>query len=72
MPTNLILIIISEFEKIYIYSPSLHQDLHQKTFKFFSNYIPLKLITNILKEEYIDVVIDGISNDKTLKNQKQK
>ena len=24
--TNLILIIINEFDKIYIYSPSLHQD----------------------------------------------
>ena len=31
--TNLILNIINEIEKIYIYSPSLHQDLHQKLFK---------------------------------------
>ena len=28
--TNLIVIIITEFDKIYIYSPSLHQDLNQK------------------------------------------
>ena len=28
--TNLILNIINEFDKIYIYSPSLHQDLYQK------------------------------------------
>ena len=28
--TNLILNFISEYEKIYNYSPSLHQDLYQK------------------------------------------
>ena len=28
--TNLILNIINEYDKIYIYSPSLHQDLYQK------------------------------------------
>ena len=28
--TNLIVIIITEFDKIYIYSPSLHQDLNHK------------------------------------------
>ena len=28
--TNLILKIINEYDKIYIYSPSLHQDLYQK------------------------------------------
>ena len=27
---NLILNIISEYDKIYIYSPSLHQDFYQK------------------------------------------
>ena len=32
--TNLILNIINEYNKIYIYSPSLHQDLYQKLFKF--------------------------------------
>ena len=30
-PTNLILN-ITEYDKIYIYSPSLHQDLYQKLF----------------------------------------
>ena len=35
--TNLILNIIDEFEKIYIYSPSLHQDFYRKLFQCFSN-----------------------------------
>ena len=30
---NLILYIIIEYDKIYIYSPSFHQDLYQKLFK---------------------------------------
>ena len=34
---NLILNIINEYDKIYIYSPSLHQDLYQKLDKCFSN-----------------------------------
>ena len=37
--TNLILNIITEYFKIYIYSPSLHQDLYQKLIKCFSNFI---------------------------------
>ena len=28
--TNLILNVINEYDKIYIYSPNLHQDLYQK------------------------------------------
>ena len=28
--TNIVLNIINEYDKIYIYSPSLHQDLYQK------------------------------------------
>ena len=35
--TNLIVNIINEYDKIYIYSPSLHQDLYQKLGKCFSN-----------------------------------
>ena len=31
--TNLILYIINEYDKIYIYSPSLHQVLYQKISK---------------------------------------
>ena len=61
--TNLILNIINEFDKIYIYSPSLHQDLYQKLTKCFSNYIPIHIISNILNEEDIDIVIEEIVNN---------
>ena len=62
--TNLILNIINESDKIYIYSPSLHQDLYQKLFKYFSNYIPIHIIPNILNEEDIDIVIEELVNNK--------
>ena len=61
---NLILNIINEYNKIYIYSPSLHQDLYQKLIKCFSNYIPIRIIPNILNEEKIDIVIQEIVNNK--------
>ena len=56
--TNLILNIINEYDKIYIYSPSLHQDLYQKLIKCFSNYIQIHIIPNILNEVDIDIVIE--------------
>ena len=62
--TNLILNIINEYDKIYIYSPILLQDLYQKLFKCFSNYIPIHVIPNVLNEEDIDIVIDEIVNNK--------
>ena len=62
--TNLILNIINEYHKIYIYSPSIHQNLYQKIIKCFSNYIPINIIPNFLKEEDIDIVIDEIVNNK--------
>ena len=62
--TNIILNIINEYDKIYIYSPSLHQDLYQKLIKCFSNYIPIHIIPNILNEEDIDEVIEVIVNKK--------
>ena len=58
--TNLILNFIIEKDKIYIYSPGLHQNLYQKLIKCFSNYIPIHIIPNILIEEDIDVVIEEI------------
>ena len=61
--TDLFLNIINEFDKIYIYSPSLHQDLYQKLITCFSNYIPIRIIPNLLNEEDIDIVIEGISNN---------
>ena len=62
--TNLILNTINEYDKIYIYSHSPHQDLYQKIIKCFINYIPTHIISNILKEEDIDVVIEEIVNNK--------
>ena len=62
--TNLILNISNEYNKIYIYSPSLHQDLYQKLIKCFIIYIPIHIITNILNEEDMDVVIEEILNNK--------
>ena len=62
--TNLILSIINENDKIYIYSSSLHQELYQKLIKCFSNYIPINIIPNILNEEDIDIVIEDIVDNK--------
>ena len=59
--------IINEYHKIYIYSPSLHQDLYQKLIKSFSNYIPNHKIPNIVNEEDIDVVIEEIVNNEDFK-----
>ena len=65
--TNIILNIINEYDKIYIYSPSLHQDLYQKLIKCFINYIPIHIIPNILNEEDIDILIDKLLNNKVFK-----
>ena len=62
--TILILNIINEYDKIYIYTPSLHQDLYQKLIKCFSSYIPIHIIPNILNEEDIDILIDELVNNK--------
>ena len=62
--TNLNLTFFNEYDKIYIYSPSVHQDLYQKLFKCFSNYIPINIIPNNLNKEDIDVVIEEIVNNK--------
>ena len=66
--TNIVLNIIIEYGKIYIYSPSLLQDLYQKLIECFSNYIPIDIINNILNEEDIDVVIEEIVINKDFKN----
>ena len=56
--TNLILNIINEYDKIYIYSPSLRQGLYQKLIKCLSNFIPINAIPNFLNDKDIEVVID--------------
>ena len=55
---------INEYDKIYIYSPSLHQDLYQKLYKCFSIYIPTHIIPNIHNAEDIDMVLQEIVNSK--------
>ena len=62
--TNLILNNITQYDKKYIYSPSLLQDIYQKTIECLTNYIPLHITSNILNEEAIDVVIEEIVNNK--------
>ena len=62
--TKLILNIFNEYNKIYIYSPSLHQDFFQKINKCFSNYIPIHRIPNILNEEDIDIIFEEIVKTK--------
>ena len=62
--TYLILNIINEYDKIYIYPPSLHQDLYQRLIKCFSNCIPIYIIPNIRNEEDLDLVIEEIVNNK--------
>ena len=62
--TNLYLNIINEYDKIYIFSPSLHQDLYQKLIKCYSNYIPIHTILNILNEPDTDIVIEELVNNK--------
>ena len=56
--------IFNEYDKIYIYSPSIHQDLCQKLIRCFSNQIPIHIIPNILNEEDLDIVIEEINTDK--------
>ena len=62
--TNLILNIINEYDKIYIYSPSLHQEFYQNLINCFSNLIPIHIIPNILKQEDLDLVIEEIVKNK--------
>ena len=62
--TDLNLNIIKEYDKIYIYSPSLHQGLYQKLIECFSNYIPINIIPNILNEEDLYIVNEDIVNNK--------
>ena len=62
--TNLILNMINEFDKIYVYSPSLHQDLYQKLNKCFNIHIPIDIIQKNLNEHDRDLVIEEVINNK--------
>ena len=65
---SFILIIFKKYDKIYIYSFSLHQFFHRKLFKCFSNYIPIHNIPKIFNEEDIDIVTDEIVKNKDFEN----
>ena len=56
--------IINEYDKIYIYSSTLHQHIYQKTIKGFSKYISIHIIPIVLNETDIIVVNDEIVNNK--------
>ena len=66
MLTKLFSNTFNEIEKIYIYSPSLHQNTYRKT-ECPSNYIQKSIIPNILKEENTDLVNDEVVNDEDFK-----
>ena len=70
--TNLILNISKEYDKKYIYSPSLLQELYQKLFKCFNIFKPIHMVPNILNEENVRKAIEEIVNIKKLKKQTQK
>ena len=53
---------INEYDRIYIYSRSLHQDFYRKLTKCFNIYIPFHIIPTILNEEDIDEVMDNKNN----------
>ena len=61
---NLTLNIINDYDRIYFYSPSLHQKIYQKLSKYFINYISINIKPNVLNEEDFDIVFDGIVNNK--------
>ena len=67
--TNLFLNFVNEQDKIYIYSPSLHQNIYQKLFICFGNHIPLHINPNILSEKDVNVVIEEIVINKDFQNQ---
>ena len=43
--------IINDFDKIFIYSPTIHQPVYRTIIKCFNNFLPLNIIQNILRED---------------------
>ena len=62
--TKLILNIFIEYEKVYIYSPSLHQNLYQKINTCLSSFIPIHIIPNILNEDDIHLIMEEVNSNK--------
>ena len=66
--TKLNLNFINEYDKIYIYSPNLHQDIYKKLMKCSNNCKPIHILPNILSEEDIDIVIEELVDNKDFEN----
>ena len=66
--TKLNLNFTNEYDKIYIYSTSLHQDIYKNILKCFNNCIPIHILPNSLSEEDIDIVIQELVNNKDFEN----
>ena len=62
--TILIINIFNVYDKINIYSPSIHQEIYQKLIECFSKFVPINIITTTLIEEDKDVVTDEIFKNK--------
>ena len=61
--TSLFSNIFNEIDKVFIYSPGLHQVLCQELIKCCSNYITIHIISNVLNEEDRGLVTDEINNN---------
>ena len=68
----LILIIINDFGKNIIFSPSLYQNLYEKIIEGFSIFISINVNQNILNEQGIEFLIDEINNQNDFLKKKQK
>ena len=64
--------IINDFDKIFIYSPTIHQPVYRTMIKCFNNSLPLNIIQNILREgiplDELDKTIEEIINNEDFKS----
>ena len=58
---------INDFDKLLIFSPTIHQPTYKTIIKCFNNFLPLNVIQNILKEQIpldeLETTIEEIIND---------
>ena len=62
--TNKLSNYINEKDKIYIFSPSLHQSFYERVIKRFKNSVPIHIIPNILYDKHIEMVSDEVKKNK--------
>ena len=62
--------IINDFDKLFIYSPTIHQPVYQTLIKCLESFIPLNVIKNVLELkislEELQPLIEEIINDEDL------